>query len=309
MPAYNAEKYISAAVRSVLDQTFTEFELIIVNDGSTDGTENMVRSFSDERIILINQNNAGISAALNTGLQKARGKYIARFDADDICYHNRLAVQYTFMEANPEYVLVGSEVDYITEQGDFIYHYKCFSYTNEEVAEKLYFYCPFIHSSVMYKKDEVLQAGGYNAWAHTFEDYFLWIHLVQKGKTANLPQSLIKVRLNPDSITIDEKWRGQRFRTLKRNIIKCGAVTQKEGDELMGIIQKQNIQRIKQGAYDALCAKKFLTDNYQPKTARRYAAKAIRVNPFRLDNYALLLVCYLPKNIIQWLHRQSPNRL
>ena len=77
----------------------------------------------------------------------------------------------------------------------------------------------------------------------------------------------------------------------------------------MGIIQKQNIQRIKQGAYDALCAKKFLTDNYQPKTARRYAAKAIRVNPFRLDNYALLLVCYLPKNIIQWLHRQSPNRL
>ena len=309
MPAYNAEKYISAAIQSVLDQSYTDFELIIVNDGSTDDTEKLIRSFNDHRIILINQENGGVSHALNTGLQKARGKYIARFDSDDICYTDRLAVQVAFMENNPGYILAGSDVDYITEEGEFIYHHHCFAYTNEEVNDKFYFYCPFIHSSVIYKRKEVLDAGGYNTMAHTFEDYFLWVHLLAKGKMANLPRSLIKVRLNPGSVTIDEKWRGRRFRALKRNIIKQGSVSETQAGELLEIIRRQDIKRIKQGAYYALCAKKFLTDNYQPLKARKYAAMAIRVHPFRWDNYALYLACYFSEKFIQWLHRLSPNRL
>jgi len=309
MPAFNAEKYIGMAIQSVLDQSFTDFELLIINDGSTDGTEQLVRSFNDNRIVLINQKNGGISDALNNGLQNAKGKYIARFDADDICYSDRLSVQYAFMQANPAYILIGSDVDYITEEGDFIYHHHCFAYTNEEIVDKLYFYCPFIHSAVMYKREEVLQTGGYNTMAHTFEDYFLWIHLIAKGKVANLPRSLIKVRLNPGSVTIDEKWRGYRFRALKRNIIKSGSVTADQEKGLGSILASQDIRRIKEGAYYALCAKKFLTDNYQPAVAREYAAKAIRVNPWRWDNYALFLACYFSEKFIQWLHRRSPNKL
>src|ERR1700712_3200957 len=94
MPAYNAEKYIAEAISSVLKQSFTDFELLIVNDGSTDGTEKIINSFNDSRIILISQPNKGVSAALNFGLTHSRALYVARFDADDICHPDRLKIQY-----------------------------------------------------------------------------------------------------------------------------------------------------------------------------------------------------------------------
>lgn len=309
MPAYNAEKYIGEAIQSVLDQSFRDFELVIVNDGSTDDTEQIILSFTDPRIVLISRENGGVSAALNTGLQRARGTYIARFDADDICYTDRLAVQVAFMDNNPDHVLCGSDVDYITEEGEFIYHHHCFGYSHKDVFEKFYFYCPFIHSSVMFKRVEVVAAGGYNLLAHTFEDYFLWVQLVAKGKLANIPKALIKVRLNAASVTIDEKWRGYRFRALRKNIIRKGSVSETESEQLLAIIKKQDVQRVKHGAYYALCAKKFLTDNYQPLKARKYAALAIREHPFRWDNYALFFACFFSKRSIQWLHSLSPNRL
>src|ERR1700749_3368895 len=90
LPAYNAEKYIAKAICSVLAQTFTDFELLIINDGSTDDTEKIIRSFDDSRIVVINQENKGVSAGLNVGLAHARAPYVARFDADDICMPNRL---------------------------------------------------------------------------------------------------------------------------------------------------------------------------------------------------------------------------
>src|SRR4030088_1747169 len=113
MPVYNAGKYIRDAIDSVLSQTFSDFELLIINDGSTDDAEKIIESFNDPRISVINQSNKGIAIALNTGLQLARAPYIARFDADDICYEDRLKVQYRFITANPEYIIAGSAADYI----------------------------------------------------------------------------------------------------------------------------------------------------------------------------------------------------
>jgi hypothetical protein len=309
MPAYNAGKYIGEAIRSVLGQTYARFELLIVNDGSTDDVEEVVRSFKDPRIRLITQKNQGVSVALNTGLQAARGQYIARFDADDICYPERLAIQLGFLECHPDHVLVGSDVDYITEEGAFIYRHHCISHSSAEVQEKLYFYCPFIHSSVMYRKDAVLAAGGYDPLALTFEDYLLWVHLLRNGKAANINQPLVRVRLNPASVTIDEKWRGEEFQQLKRHIIFRGSVSREEALQLAAIIAKQDTLRIKTGAYYALCAKKFLADNFQPSQARNYAMLAIRANPFRWDNYALWLACSFPEKWIRWIHKRSPNRL
>jgi glycosyltransferase involved in cell wall biosynthesis len=309
MPAFNADKYIGDAIGSVLAQTFTNFELIIVNDGSEDDTQKVVESFTDKRIVLISQIHGGVSKALNNGLSIAKGKYIARFDADDICFPERLQKQSAFPEANPSYVITGTDAEYILENGDHLFNFSCIGHSHDELSKKLYFYCPFIHSSVMYRKEAVLQVGGYSLLAHNFEDYFLWIQLVKLGQLHNIPETLIRIRFNPASVTIDEKWRGPRFRELKRNIIKRGSVTQAEGDQLLAILEKQNIRRIKEGAYYALCAKKFLTDNYQPFRSRTYALKAIGTDLFRLDNYALLAATFLPQSFIQWLHKRSPNRL
>lgn len=309
MPAYNAERYIGKAIASVLRQTYTDFELVIVNDGSTDNTQNIIQSFNDERIVLVNQHNKGVGAALNIGLKHARAPYIARFDADDICHEQRLEKQISFLQANPEYILVGSDADYILDNDDFLFHFRCIAHTHDEIMDKLYFYCPFVHPTVMYKKESICNAGGYPTDAHNFEDYMLWTSIAKAGKLCNMPEALIQYRLNPNSVTIDEKWRGRRFRKLKRDAVKRGYVTAEEGGELLDIIKAQDVHHIKEGSYHALCGKKFLADNYQPQKARAHVKKAISIRPFRLDNYLLYTVSYLPEKFILWLHRLSPNKL
>jgi glycosyltransferase involved in cell wall biosynthesis len=309
MPAYNAGKYIAEAIASVLGQTFGDFELLIVNDGSTDDTLNIIHSFDDKRIRLVSQPNRGVAAALNAGLKHAKAEYIVRFDADDICMPQRLQQQYDFLTAHPGYILVGSDVDYITENNDFLFHFKCLAHTHQEILDKLYFYCPFVHPSVMYRKDVVMAVGGYPDAAHNFEDYMLWVAIAGKGKFHNLAEPLIKYRLNPQSVTIDERWRGSRFRLLKRKAVINGVISDEEGNELLEIIKRQDVKRIKEGSYHALCGKKLLADNYQPRKARKHVKQAIRLHPLRVDNYLLYLVSFLPGRMILWLHAMSPNRL
>jgi glycosyltransferase involved in cell wall biosynthesis len=309
MPAYNTQKYIGQAIESVLKQTYTNFEFVIVNDGSTDSTRDIISSYNDERIVLIDQPNMGVAAALNTGLIHSRAPYIARFDADDICHPQRLEKQIQFLLNNPDYILVGSDADYILENGDFLFRFNCIAYTHQQIMEKMYFYCPFMHPTVMYKKDSVCNAGGYPVDAHNFEDYLLWTSIAKKGKFYNLAEPLIKYRLNSTSVTIDEKWRGRRFRALKRAAINRGYVTEPEGNELLTIIKSQDVRKIKEGSYHALCGKKFLTNNYQPAKAREHVKKAITCSPFRFDNYLLYTLSYLPEILISWLHKMSPNKL
>lgn len=302
MPAYNAGKYIGEAITSVLAQTFGDFELMIVNDGSVDDTLEVISSFNDERIVVIHQANKGVAAALNTGLKYARAPYIVRFDADDICYPNRLQVQYDFIIANPQYSIVGSEADYIDTQGEFLFTHKLAGYTYSEIQQLDVNICPMIHSCVLYKKDVIINAGGYNEHAYTFEDHFLWASLLKTEQACNLPQSLIKVRLNPESVTIDEKWHTRKFRSIKQESLKTQRISASDGEELQQIGSKQYSAKNKQGAYYALCGKKFLLNNYQPQRARNNMARAIALQPLRLDNYLLYTISYLPHTVINWLH-------
>lgn len=307
MPAFNAAEYIAEAIASVLRQSFTDFELLIINDGSTDNTLSVIQQFTDPRIRLLEQEKKGIGIALNNGLSAANGGYIARFDADDICFPQRLEQQVEFLDTHPAYVLAGCDTEYIDEAGEHLFNFTCAGHTHDEIMRQLYLECPFIHSGVMYRKDEVLKAGGYPVHAHNFEDHLLWIQLADRGQYYNIPERLIKVRFNPRSATIDERWRGRRFAQLKKNIIRQGFATPKEGDELLGIIKGQDVKKIKEGSYYALCGKKFLLNNHQPPKARQYLAKAIHYYPLRFDNYALYMLSFFPQSIIHWLHKKLDN--
>jgi len=305
MPAYNAADFIREAIDSVLNQTFLDFELLIINDGSTDQTKEIIESYSDNRICLVSQENKGIAKALNIGLQLAKGELIARFDADDICLPGRLEKQFSFMEANPDCIVTGCEAEYITENGQHLFHFKCPAYTNEEIIKIIYHTCPFIHSSVMYRKEAILKAGGYPADAHNFEDHLLWIQIRKYGSYCNLAFPLLKVRLNPASATMDEKWRGSSFRKLKQKILHRGTVTHKEGEELLLILKKQDDEKIKRGSYYALCGKKFLLNNHEPRKARQQLAKAIQIFPLRFDNYVLYFLSWFPGSFLKWLHKMQ----
>jgi glycosyltransferase involved in cell wall biosynthesis len=309
MPAYNAARYIDEAITSILTQTFTDFELLIINDGSTDETLDIIQSFNDPRIVVINQQNKGIAAALNIGLSFAQAPYIARFDADDVCYPTRLKIQYDFITTYPEYSVIGTAADYVDAEGHFIFTHHPVGHLNEEIQQLKYSVCPFIHSSVFYKKDVIVNNGSYNEYAYTFEDHFLWVNILKNEKACNLSQALIKVRLNPESITIDEKWHTRKFRSIKNSTLKNCRITEAEGSELYQISGKNHSAKIKHGAYYALCGKKFLLNNYQPQRARLNVSRAISLHPFRLDNYLIYAISYFPERFINWLHKINTDRL
>ena len=305
MPVRNAEAYIGEAMRSVYTQTFSNFELLIIDDGSTDNTASVIRKLADHRTRLMSQGQEGISSALNLGLQEARGAIIARFDADDICMPERLEKQLHFLHTHPDHVLVGCDAEYIDENGDHLFYFRCIAHDHEEICNILYAACPFIHSAVMYRKEAVIRAGGYSLHTHNFEDYLLWTRLVKFGLYQNLPEPLLRVRFNPGSVTIDEKWRGAKFRKLKKEIIQKGFATAEDGAALKSILQKQDVQHIKKASYYALCGKKFLLNNHQPRKARKQFATSIRHYPFRADNYIFYMLSFLPGTFINWLHKKS----
>lgn len=304
MPAYNAEPYIGKAIESVLAQTFTDFELLIINDGSTDRTETIINSLTDPRIRLINQTNQGVASALNLGLLNAKADLIARFDADDVCLPYRLERQYRFLTGNPDHIIVGANVSYIDMTGDYIYTWRILAHTDEEIRNLVYSACPLIHSATMFWKKPVLEAGGYNTNAHAFEDHLLWSRLLHFGKACNLDEVLLNVRLSPGSVSIDEKWRTRRFREIKADSLRRGTLTEEEGIELLKILNDQNNTKIKEGSYYALLGKKYLWDNHQPRKARMNLRKTIRIRPGRLDNYAIMLLSFFPKGLIDWIYKK-----
>jgi glycosyltransferase involved in cell wall biosynthesis len=304
MPAYNAGRFIREAIESVLAQTHSNFEFIIINDGSTDNTEDVIRSFSDPRIRVISQENKGIADALNLGLAAAKAPLIARFDADDICYPNRLEIQYKLFEQNPSLTITGSGADYIDQHNHPVFTWFPMALTHARISKMYRQSCPFIHSGVMFRKKEVIRSGGYNGHAHSFEDHLLWVKLLDNGGIAlNISEPLLQVRLNPESVTIDEKWRSRQFRKIKYNSLQKAQVTEEEGSALKKMLEEQNRHTIKSGAYHALLAKKYLWNNYQPVKARESIKHAIRIRPFRAAGYGLLFLTYLSQSIISRLYK------
>lgn len=309
MPAYNAEKYINEAIASVLNQTFTDFELLIINDGSTDTTKQIIESFEDPRIRLVNQTNQGIAAALNIGLLNAKADLIARFDADDICMPERLMVQYHFLLDHPEYIIVGSDAEFIDMNGNYVYARSLPAHTNNEIQELGLDKCPLIHSAVLFRKAPIMRAGGYNIHAHGFEDLLLWAKVIKQGKVHNLSQKLLQVRLSPESISVDRKWHTKRFREIMIGSIHKGNITEQEGKEVLAILRKQNTPKIKEGSYYLLLGKKYLWDNPQPGKARINLKKAICIYPGRLDNYAIMVLSFFPKGVINWLYKRKHDKI
>jgi glycosyltransferase involved in cell wall biosynthesis len=301
MPCYNAGDYIRQAVQSVLDQTFPDFELLIVNDGSTDNTVHILKSFADKRIVVIEQKRQGVAAALNNGLKFAHADLIARFDADDICLPDRLQKQYDFMITNPDYIVIGSAAEYIDDSGNPVFTHIPLAKSNREITGLAYDICPFIHASVFYKKS-IIESIGYNIYAHSFEDHLLWLQLRGKGKMYNMTEPLLLVRLNPGSLTMDERKRSRAFRMIKDRVLKNKLISVYEGEQLSAIIRQESNQLKKTGAYHSLLAKKFLWNNYDPAKARANMKKAITLNKFDIKDYLILGISYLPKKMIHNLY-------
>lgn len=201
LPVYNAEDFIHEAIYSILDQTLREFEFIILNDGSTDNTDKIIRSFKDPRIRYFSRDNMGLSFTLNEMLDLAQSELIARMDADDISYPNRLLMQYNEFIKNPNLVLVGGNVNYINVQGLFIGRSLSPS-SNKAVKEKLKKGNVIFHPTTMFKKNACIDSGKYSLVVEKYiEDYLLWMSMLKHGEVKVLPDIVLSYRVHDGAIS------------------------------------------------------------------------------------------------------------
>lgn len=194
MPAFNSEKYIKESIDCVLKQTYKNFELLIVNDGSTDATESIINSYTDSRIKLLNNDgNKGLIYTRNRILSEVNTKYIAILDSDDICSLDRLEKQLNYLENNPEIAICGTWGVMIDENST-VFGHKIMPETNPDYINiEMLFRNQFIHSSVMYKKDVACSLGGYQS-INGCEDYGLFSQISLHHKMANIPEFILKYR-------------------------------------------------------------------------------------------------------------------
>lgn len=220
LPVYNCEKFVAEAIDSILTQSFNDFELIIVNDGSTDRSAEIIRSYTDPRIVYIeNDQNAGLVRVLNSGLSMAQGVFIARMDADDISYPGRFEKQVSYLLAHPEIGVVGSAMQEINSEGRDLSSCR-FPENHDLIAWALCFRNPIVHPSVMMRREILINNGGYPTELIIPEDYYLWHLLISKTKFANLPEILIKYRQHEDSVRVRLKDQHQKNRVaISQNII------------------------------------------------------------------------------------------
>jgi glycosyltransferase involved in cell wall biosynthesis len=205
LPVRNGAGDLPKAIETILTQTFTDFELIVINDGSTDGTAAVLDAIRDPRLHVVHQENAGLSRALNRGISLARGRYIARQDHDDWARPTRLEKQVAFMEANPDFALLGTcaEIWIGDEPSGRVHDFP----TEDAVLRfELLFHNPFVHSSVMMRKSALEAVGGYTTdpARQPPEDYELWSRLARRYKIANLPERLTIYREVPASVSRTE---------------------------------------------------------------------------------------------------------
>ncbi len=203
MPAYNAEQYIGEAIESILHQTFRDFELIIIDDGSNDGTLHVIQSYAqrDKRIVVVSsEQNGGVGHARNLGLARARGELIALMDADDISLSHRLDAQVRFLRAHPKVGLVGGAILFVDAQKKPIAERR-FRVDDAAIRKVIFLLMPCCMGSAMIRKNVFLQVGVFDTDYPVAEDYELCFRIGRVAQFANLEEILFWYRRRPGSLT------------------------------------------------------------------------------------------------------------
>ena len=197
MPVYNRPEYVDEAIRSVIEQDFSDFELLIVDDGSTDATPDVLRSWADrdERIVVVTSPaNEGMSRARNRGLQQARGEYVATLDSDDLMLPGRLAAESQVLDEHPEVVIVSCAFEIVDRDGRHVATWRG-GEPHEAVVHLLgYYNIVGGHGQTMFRRDDVLAIGGYWTEFPTAEDYDLFVRLLKRGRIVSVPVVGMKQR-------------------------------------------------------------------------------------------------------------------
>lgn len=205
MSVYNREDYVGEAIESILNQTFVDFEFLIVDDGSTDSTFDVLLKYEkqDPRVRIIkNERNLGISASINKALDLAQGEYIARMDSDDISIRERLEFQVCFLDAHPEIIICGGELQYFGVNSQYL----SVPISDQEIRLQAFLSTPFAQVTVMFRRKTILQNNlRYDESLKVSEDYDLWGKILKLGKGQNLNKVLVYSRTHETNVSFEKK--------------------------------------------------------------------------------------------------------
>jgi glycosyltransferase involved in cell wall biosynthesis len=289
MSVYNSERYVGDAIDSILNQTHREFEFVIIDDGSSDHTPQILDAYAagDPRIRLLHRENRGIPKTRNELLALARGELIMVMDSDDIAHSDRLAAQVKFLQQNPSVVWVGGAFELMDDQGRLL---TCIQMPNsdQEIQGLLVKgHTSFLHPTAMIRRSAILQVGGYDETFSTAHDLDLWLKLSEIGQLANLPQPVVKYRIHPDSIcnrnqdkvlhevqtAFDRAWDRRGIQARFQATIVCGW---RPGTN-------------PESQYEFLLKYGWWAFNYRQRVAAlHYGLRSIYLKPFSLDGWKLL---------------------
>lgn len=284
MSAHNAEQHLSAAVDSILDQSFREFEFIIVNDGSSDQTSEILNRFAaaDGRIKLIEQENCGLTASLNIGLKRCEGEYIARMDADDIAMRNRFEEQVAFMNSNSDCVAVGSGIQLIDSDGDILGE-QFPPETKDEIESALMQGCGAVpHPTAMIRRTSLLDVGGYDESLRYAQDLDLWLRLSEIGGLANVETVLLRYRVHENAVTSKKR----------KEQLACAIQALKQAHNRRGLeFQEETIleSEVKNADADINCVDRqkmeMAIHSGHLETASKYAWKQLKRSPLSMRRW------------------------
>ena len=294
MSVYNGEKYLREAIECILNQTFTDFEFIIVNDGSTDNSLEIILSYSDERIKIINnEKNIGLTKSLNKALKQARGEYIARQDADDISLPNRFEEQIMYLEKHPEVVLLGTNAYRIDENGKIIEKKVALA---KPSLKDLFKENQFNHGSVMFKKEVIDKIGVYNELFTYSQDYELWLRIAKRCKVRNLTQRLYKLRSHSENIRFMNIEEATLYYFLVLKITRTDLDKKALNDiREKGILSLYPYLSKSERIFLYKAIASMHVRNNDLKLAREEYKKIFGLNPFDIENNINIIRSYLGK--------------
>lgn len=288
MSVYNGEKFLEEALESILKQTFPDYEFIIINDGSTDRTPQILASFDDPRLVTVNQNNRGLTVSLNRGIRLAKGTYIARMDADDISEPTRLERQVEVLDRDPDVVLVACWYKVIDQKGNVLAHRRL--PTDGKQLARLLVHCnPICHGSVLMRKEAIEAVGLYDENLRYAQDYDLWLRLLRKGYSFSIvPEFLYRYRISPESVA--KLYLQRRYATLIKmgQAEKCKNVASNSLKNLGALSHRR-----KRSLYHYAIGTLKLEDG-QIKAARGELLKSVRIDPSNIRPWYRLTVSFLP---------------
>jgi glycosyltransferase involved in cell wall biosynthesis len=200
LPVHDGERFLAEAVESILAQTLQDLELIVVDDGSTDGTQRVLAGFADERLRIVAEQHRGLVHALGVGIAEARAPYVARMDADDVSEPRRLERQVELLERRPDVGMAATWVVVIDESGRELSR-RVLPSAHEDLVRRLLLRNPFQHGSVLLRRDALEEAGGYRGDYGANEDYDLWRRLARSWELACVPEVLYRYRLHAAAVT------------------------------------------------------------------------------------------------------------